>query len=70
MGRPTNHRGLFLGYAPRYLLRDRDTIYGERFRRRVHSLLIKEVITARGARGKIRTWRGSSVVSGAIAWTT
>ena len=32
--------------APRYLLRDRDAIYGERFRRRVHSLLIKEVITA------------------------
>ncbi len=32
--------------APRYLLRDRDAIYGERFRRRVRSLLIKEVITA------------------------
>ncbi len=32
--------------APRYLLRDRDAIYGECFRRRVHSLLIKEVITA------------------------
>ena len=32
--------------APRYLLRDRDAIYGERFRHRVHSLLIEEVITA------------------------
>ncbi len=31
---------------PRYLLRDRDAIYGERFRRRVKSLGIKEVITA------------------------
>ena len=29
--------------APRYLLRDRDTIYGERFRRRVRSLGIEEV---------------------------
>ncbi|MBA3492865.1 MAG: transposase [Gammaproteobacteria bacterium] len=32
--------------APRYLLRDRDKIYGDRFRRRVSSLLIKEVLTA------------------------
>ena len=32
--------------APPYLLRDRDAIYGERFRHRVHSLLIEEVITA------------------------
>ena len=31
---------------PRYLLRDRDTIYGESFRRWVKSLGIKEVITA------------------------
>ena len=29
--------------APRYLLRDRDNIYGERFRRRVRSLGIEEV---------------------------
>ena len=29
--------------APRYLLRDRDTIYGERFRRRVKSLGVGEV---------------------------
>lgn len=32
--------------APKYLLRDRDATYGEGFRRRVQSLLIKEVITA------------------------
>jgi putative transposase len=32
--------------APTYLLRDRDAIYGSRFRRRVHSLGIEEVITA------------------------
>ena len=32
--------------APRYLLRDRDSIYGEYFRRRVKSMGIEEVITA------------------------
>ena len=32
--------------APRYLLRDRDGIYGARFRRRVTSLGIDEVLTA------------------------
>lgn len=31
---------------PRYLLRDRDAIYGERFRRRVESFGIEEIITA------------------------
>ncbi len=32
--------------APRYVLRDRDCIYGERFRNRVKSLGIEEVLTA------------------------
>jgi putative transposase len=32
--------------APRYLLRDRDQIYGEEFRRRVAGMQIEEVITA------------------------
>ncbi len=32
--------------APSYLLRDRDSIYGERFRRRVRSLGIEEVLIA------------------------
>jgi putative transposase len=32
--------------APRYLLRDRDQIYGEEFRRRVAGMKIEEVITA------------------------
>ena len=32
--------------APRYLLRDRDSIYGERFRSRVANIGIKEVLTA------------------------
>ena len=32
--------------APRYLLRDRDSIYGSRFRSRVHSLGIEETLIA------------------------
>jgi len=32
--------------APRFLLRDRDQIYGQEFRRRVHGMKIEEVITA------------------------
>ena len=32
--------------APRFLLRDRDRIYGEEFRRRVAGMKIEEVITA------------------------
>ena len=32
--------------APRYLLRDRDSIYGEQFRRRVTSLGIEQIRTA------------------------
>ncbi len=32
--------------APRYLLRNRDAIYGDRFRRRVRSLGVKEVMIA------------------------
>jgi hypothetical protein len=46
--------------APRYLLRDRDAIYGEKVRRRIKSLGIKEVVTAPATarlarRGKIRS---------------
>jgi putative transposase len=32
--------------TPRYLLRDRDNVYGARYRRRVHSLGIEEILTA------------------------
>lgn len=38
------HSGIF--YAPRYLLRDRDTSYGQGFRDRVRIMGIEEVITA------------------------
>jgi hypothetical protein len=32
--------------APRYLLRDRDAIYGEAVRRRIKTLGVEEVVTA------------------------
>ena len=32
--------------TPKYLLRDRDTIYGDWFRRRVKNMNIEEVLTA------------------------
>ena len=32
--------------APRYLLRDRDNVYGTDFRKRVRSMCIEEVVTA------------------------
>jgi putative transposase len=34
------------GEAPRYLLRDRDRVYGTPFRKRVHNMGIEEVLTA------------------------
>ncbi len=41
-------RGLTLPWdtAPRYLLRDRDSIYGDVFRQRVRGMAIREVLTA------------------------
>ena len=39
--------------APRYLLRDRNTIYDEKVRRRIKSLGIEELVTARARLGKI-----------------
>ena len=47
--------------APRYLLRDRDRIYGDAFRRRVRHMGIEEVIIApRSGHGRIRMSNGSS----------
>jgi hypothetical protein len=42
----TDHRGLSDDTAPRWLLRDRDGIYGDAFRRRVAGMGITEVITS------------------------
>ena len=42
--------------VPRYLLRDRDKIYGEEFRQRIRSLGIEEV--RRPVHGSARMWKG------------
>ncbi len=39
-------RGLSWDTAPKYLLRDRDSIFGKTFRQRVQSMGIEEVLTA------------------------
>jgi putative transposase len=46
MGGSPTARSLPLDSAPRYLLRDRDRSYGERFREAANSLGIREVLTA------------------------
>jgi putative transposase len=56
--------------APRYLLRDRDAVYGVAFSSRAQALGIREVKTAPRPRGRIRTWNVSSALSAASAWTT
>ena len=44
--------------APRYMIRDRDGIYGAAFRRRMKQLGSEEVVSPRRAPGKIPTSRG------------
>jgi len=39
--------------APRHMIRDRDGIYGQEFRRRVEGMGIEEVVTARNRPGRI-----------------
>ena len=47
--------------APRYVLRDRDGIYGREFQRRVARMGVEQVCTApHGHRGRIPTWSDSS----------
>jgi hypothetical protein len=41
--------------APRYLLRDRDSIYDAQVRRRIASLGITEVVSSRSVPGRIHT---------------
>jgi len=44
--------------APRYLLRDRDKIYGREFQQRLRSLSIEEVLSAPASPWQRATWRG------------
>ena len=43
--------------APRFLLRDRDQIYGEEFRRRVAGMKIQEVITVARSPWQNALWK-------------
>jgi len=56
--------------APRFLVRDRDGIYGDRVRRTLEVLGIEEWSRWRGPRGRTRSRRGSSVRCAANVWTT
>jgi putative transposase len=56
--------------APRYLLHDRDCIYGKTFQQRVDEMGIPEVPTARDPLGKIRTRSVSSARRDGSAWPT
>jgi putative transposase len=51
------------GEAPRYLLRDRDRVYGTLFRKRIHNMGIEEVLIAPRSPWQNPTWSGSSGVS-------
>ena len=44
---------------PRYLIRDRDRVYGERFSRQAKTLDIREVVMRPARRGKTRMPNGS-----------
>ena len=57
--------------APRYLLRDRDAVYGQVFDRRVRGLgAWRKCSRRRGVRGRIRMRSASSGASGASVWIT
>src|SRR5712692_6946556 len=46
MDSPTNRAGFSWDTSPRYLIRDRDSIYGEDFRQRMQEMGIDQVLTA------------------------
>jgi hypothetical protein len=56
--------------APRYMLRDRDTIYGKSFTRCIASMGIREVLIAPGHPGRMRSSNASSAPSAASASIT
>jgi putative transposase len=55
--------------APRYLLRDRDSIYGDYFRQRVRSMGIEEVLTAYHSPWQTRMLSDSMEASAGNVWT-
>ena len=57
------------GQIPRYLLRDRDKIFGADFRQQVADLKVKEVLAAPGRLGSEPTWSARSARFAASLWT-
>jgi hypothetical protein len=55
--------------VPRYLLRDRDAIYGRDFAALTQDMGMEEVVTAPRAPGRIPMWKGWWVPSGENVWT-
>jgi putative transposase len=55
--------------APKYLLRDRDRIYGQEFRKQVEIMNIMKSLVLRDLPGSALTWNASSARSGENAWT-
>jgi hypothetical protein len=56
--------------APRYVLRDRDAIYGGGFAAMTRDMGMEEVLTAPRSPGKIPLWNGWWAPSDASAWIT
>ena len=56
--------------VPRYLLRDRDRIFGQEFVKQVKAMGIQQVCQRRVLRGNVLTSSGSSARSAANAWIT
>ena len=55
--------------APKYLLRDRDRIYGQEFRKQVEIMNIMKSLVLRDLPGSALMWNASSARSGENAWT-
>jgi len=56
--------------APRYLLRDRDRIFGQEFVKQVRAMGSNRCCRRRVPRGNVLTSSGSSAQSAASAWIT
>jgi hypothetical protein len=56
--------------GPRYVLRDRDAVYGSAFSKRVAAMGVIKVVTAPRRHGRMLTSNKSSARFGGNAWTT
>jgi hypothetical protein len=70
VGCTPDHRGISLGWAPRYMTRDRDRIYGAIVTRRLPAMGIRDKPTAPASPWQNGLPNGISDRSGASVWTT